>query len=154
MSLLKKCSTLAIVLLSMTLFVACGEKKEEEGTKKETKTVALTPEATIKNTAVSFFDAMKEGDVDKMASFMSKSAKAEFEQAFNSGNAEQDKMAREMVVGMMQEMLKEATVSFGKVTINGEKATIESTAKMAGKDEETDELEFVKEDGKWVVAKM
>lgn len=138
MSAIKKMATFSVVLLSMFLFVGCGGD-----------------EATIKKTAENFFGAMKDGDLDKMGSFMCKSAKADFEKSFNTGNAEQDKMAKDMAVGMMQAMMKDATVTFGKVTIDGDKATIESTAKMAGKEKaETDELEFVKEDGKWLVAKM
>lgn len=130
-STIKKAAALSLILFTFTMFVGCGGD-----------------EAQIKSVAKKFVSATKKGDLDKMVSCMSKESKKGFEMF-----TKDEKMKKEMAEQMKKEGKKISKVSYGKVTIDGDKAELEMKATIDGK-EESDPMKFIKEDGKWVIAEM
>lgn len=147
-STLKKITTLSLVLLSLLFVTSCDKK--DEGAKSDKKVEKLSPEAEIKKSVNGLFNAMKEGDLDKMTSFMTKESNADFNKMFGEVSPEELKLAKAEAVKMLKEMMKDATIKIDKVTITGDKAVVENTAVVDGK-EDKEPVELVREDGAWKV---
>lgn len=113
----------------------------------------LTPEEKVEKAATAFFDAMKAGDIDQMSSSLSNTARAAFDKSITTGNAENDKMMKEMMSKMLREMLVSATIELDKVIIKGSSATIETTIKHSGK-VECDTLDLINVNGQWYISEL
>lgn len=115
------------LLLSVSLFVGCA-----------------SDEAQIKSTAKSVIKAMKKGELEKMAKYLPKKDAEEF----NKQLKEMSKEDKKFMVEMMKEMA-EAEVTYGKVTVKGDNATLETISKDKDGKEDKEDVPFVKEGGKW-----
>lgn len=126
---MKKLVSFLLILLSLTLVVGCSD------------------EAQVKSAAKKMVSAMKSGNLDKAMKLAPKDVR---EQMGKMDKKELEEIKKEFKEDVAAE-LKGAKFSYGDVKINGDKATIEVTMTKDGKDD-TDEIEFEKEDGKWVVS--
>lgn len=146
-NMIKKITTLSLLILSLFIFSGC-EKKEDAGAAKKTKVEKNTPEAEIKAVAEKMVKSMKEGDLENMLSCMNADSKKMMSLLLSDENAK-----KELATEMKKEGAKITKITYGKVTINGDKATLECTAMVDGK-EDKEPMDFVKEDGKWVLAEL
>lgn len=125
-STIKKTAVLSLILFTFTMFVGCGGD-----------------EAKIKSTANGLISAMKKGDMEKAQKFLTKEGAKEMKDQLKDMKKEE----KEMMVTMMKAMFADAKI--GEVKVEGDKATLKFTTKgFDGKDSEED-MNFVKEGGKW-----
>lgn len=148
-STIKRFTILLCILCSMLSFVSC-EKKED--TKATTKVVSAKDEAEIKALGQQFWNTMCEGDLVAMKKIMAKESCDAIDRELGMANLTTDEKAAavEMAKGVFQDMMKDATVKFGKVTISGKKAEMEISSVIEGESED-ESMEFIKEDGTWKI---
>lgn len=127
LSVFKRFALLALLMVSFSFFTSCSND-----------------EAQVKSTAQNLEKAMKKGDIDAMLKYVSKKDVEMMQTQLKEMTKEQKNEMAEMIKEMA-----EGDVTYGKVTIDGEKATMEVTTKMKDGKKEEDEAEFIKEDGKW-----
>lgn len=149
-STIKRFTVLLCLLCAMVTFVSCDKK--EDSPKTTTTKVSAKDEAEIKSLVQNFWDQMCAGDLVAMQKIMTKESKDAVDKEFGLVGLSTDERAAAMTMakGLFQEMMKDATMELGKVTINGDKAEIKVSSVING-EKENESIELVKEDGAWKV---